>query len=250
MRRAFRASRLVATVVAQFLYLAFEEALRARAARRREVETVPMVPSVHEMPTLPGTVPAPLRDLVPLTPIIRVMDSKSDSDSDSESVSESESVSVPVSESESVSVPVSVPEEAPAALSWIPAVLGDFDDLVESASTEEPLDVTTLLDTLRRDVGCGRFADPRTHEACRAAEALGTLVDRDAVLAALEETVMAAGRPDCVRIAATGALGRASRSAARRALSRMLGVARSRAGWSGARSDRDLVSLLLHTLDA
>ncbi len=217
MRRALRASRLVASVVATFIYLAFEEAVRASQERAAEARTALDQPradatntlSVHDRPTLPGTVEAPIRDLVAMSPVIRVIE--------------------------------------PAAAPPRPAVLFEAPDARERE--ERAPDVATLLSTLRRDVGCTTKANA-THEACRAAETLGDLLDRDAVLEALEETVTAARRPDCVRRASARALGRSSRAAARSALLRMLAVARGRAEWSGSRTEKDLVALLLRTLDA
>jgi hypothetical protein len=229
MRRAFRASRLVASVVATFLYLAFEEAVRARAERAAEThsalgardgydETTAL--SVHERPTLPGTVEAPIRDLVRMSPVIRVIESPEGERRRSEGAIE----------------PQRVTTDRPAVL------FGVEEDAIEAP------DVATLLSTLRRDVGC-RAKKDATHQACSAARTLADFVDRDAVLEALEETVTAADRPGCVSVAGVSSLGRSSRAAARAALTRMLSVARGRADWTGRRSDRDLVALLLHTLD-
>jgi hypothetical protein len=224
MRRAFRASRLVASVVATFLYLAFEEAMKARAERSAESRSALGTPvdgettkalSVHERPTLPGTLDAPIRDLVQMSPVIRVVERPTG------------------------------PRQRSDDQTARPAVLF----CVEEEDAPDAPDVAALLSTLRRDVGCGDKKDA-THEACQAAESLADFVDRDAVLEALEETVTAANRPSCVRVAGVSALGRSSRAAARAALNRMLAVARGRADWAGKRSDRDLVALLLHTLDA
>lgn len=236
MRRALRASRVVAYVVAQFLYLAFEEAMCARAARAEGPEPTPCVPSVHDVPTLPGVVPAPVFDLAAPAPVIRILQPAQVTEPEVEERAEND---------------LEIPEPV-APMQWLPAVLMDPSviDSVSEPARDEGLDVSVLLDTLRRDVGCSRSTTPKTHEACRAAERLADFVDTQAVLSALEETVTAAARPGCVRISAVGALGRASRGAARRALERMLGVARSRAAWTSASTDRDLVALLLHTLDA
>lgn len=229
MRRALRASRLVASVVATFLYLAFEEAMRARAAQAAEGLSVPKprrasALSVHERPTLPGTVEAPIRDLVRMSPEIRVIE--------------------PPSRAVDLRPAVLFAVEEDAATG------GHHEETpVEKRPDGRSLDCEQLLETLRRDVGC-RGGDELTHDACRAAEALGGFVDRDAVVAALEETITAAGRPHCVGEAGVGSLGRSSRKAARAALTRMLSVARGRASFRGTRSDREMVAVLLRALDA
>ncbi len=96
-----------------------------------------------------------------------------------------------------------------------------------------------LLRRLRTDRGCVGPV-PRRHLACGAARELVRRGARGApVLAALEESVTAAGRPACVREAAVEALAEWGGPESRRALARMRSVLRRRLAWDGA-GDRSL----------
>ena len=61
---------------------------------------------------------------------------------------------------------------------------------------------------------------------------------------ALEETVTAAGRPACLRVAAVEALMALGTPPARRALGRMTAVTRRRVRWEGSSGDLSLLALL------
>ncbi len=238
MRRALRASRAVAFVVAQFIYLAFEEAVKA-GAQNQPANEPRVMPSVHERKTLPGTFTAPRLDIDldadfdvtarTRAPRVRIIDSSVESAAP-EAPSSGESREL------QEALPVVLRDDAPEPLA--PADVQDV----------QP-DVATLLRTLRQDVGCATRAD-ESHRACRAATKLSTFIDRDAVLEALEETVTQARRPHCVRTSAIDTLGQAKTGRAGRAVGRMIGVARGRLAWTGSRVDREVLALLLRALDA
>ncbi|RLB50732.1 MAG: hypothetical protein DRJ42_18225 [Deltaproteobacteria bacterium] len=239
MRRALRASRAVAFVVAQFIYLAFEEAVKAGAQSQPAVEPR-VIPSVHERKTLPGTFTAPRLDL--------------DVDFDVDVTARAPRVRIIDSSVEAAATEVPSSEASRELQEALPAVLRDVarEPLAPLAPTEVAADaqevVVTLLRTLRQDVGCTTRAD-ESHRACRAATKLSTFIDRDAVLEALEETVTQARRPHCVRTSAIDTLGQAKTGRAGRAIARMVGVARGRLAWTGSRVDREVLALLLRALD-
>lgn len=101
-----------------------------------------------------------------------------------------------------------------------------------------------LLRRLRSDRGC-HGAPPRRHLACRAARELGRREPaHPGIVRALEETITAAGRPECVRNAGVEGLVAVRTPEARRALERMRQVTRRRAEWEGRPDDRELRRLL------
>ncbi|MBW2462082.1 MAG: hypothetical protein JRH11_10585 [Deltaproteobacteria bacterium] len=243
MRRALRASRAVAFVVAQFIYLAFEEAVKAGVQSQPAVEPRVM-PSVHERKTLPGTFTAPRLDFdvdVDVTaraaaPRVRIIDS---------------SVGSAAAEAPSPTASAELQEALPAVLrDDAPEPLAPAEAVAEAPNAQDAQEVVvTLLRTLRQDVGCTTRTDP-SHGACKAATKLSPFIDRDTVLEALEETVTQARRPHCVRTSSIHTLGQAKTGRANRAVARMVGVARGRLAWTGSRLDREVLALLLRALDA
>lgn len=232
MRRALRASRAAAFVVAQILYLAFEEAVKASTeAQARPAPSV--MPSVHDRKTLPGTFTAPQVDVGP-SPRVRIIDSRAQ-------VATREQVTT----RERAPTPEQVADTT-ASLDELPVVLWESPE-APVARVAPAGDAEQLLHTLRRDFGCANAAD-QSHRACRAATALAAFVDRETVLEALEETITAARRPRCVQRRAVDTLGQDQTGRSHRALRRMLGVAKGRLAWTGTRGDRELVAQLLVAL--
>ncbi len=130
---------------------------------------------------------------------------------------------------------------ASADIAPVVASPGIHIDLVgTTASTGE---IATLVGDLSGDIGCAPGQDG--HRACTAARRLGEIARPGAdTLRELEDTVLLAERPACVRRAAVEALARIATEDARRALERMADVTRQRVAWDARPEDVALLARL------
>ena len=111
--------------------------------------------------------------------------------------------------------------------------------------------VAELLRLVELDEGCDPRVEAPSHRACAAAIALlkhaGGSV---AVQAVLEQTIIAAGRPGCVRRSAVDTLSMLDAHTATRALRRMEAVTRRRIEFEGTGEDRELLTRLASALSS
>jgi len=116
----------------------------------------------------------------------------------------------------------------------------DHGSTVRGAAEAQAPDVAELLRCLIQDLGCK--APAGGHLACHAAQELGMLEEpSEDVLRALEEAVVSALRPHCVRREAA----RASRQSQKPpALRRMTALVRRRWEWEASALEMELLQLL------